>query len=99
MRASFTVELLEGSRMAAVQGNGATATVEGNLPEGEDGESPTFARAWLWRNWCGSRDVSLRIGGPDGVVTPAKGLQRPGCADPSKPSTLAPTSLPIRPGS
>jgi hypothetical protein len=96
LRASFTVEFLEGGRLAAVQGNGATATVEGNLPEG-DGETPTFTRAWLWRNWCGSRNVSLRIGGPGGVVIPAKTLQRPGCADPGKPSTLESTSLPIRP--
>jgi hypothetical protein len=98
VRASFTVELLEGGQLAAVQGNGATATVEGNLPEGEDGKSPTFTRAWLWRNWCGSRDVSLRIGGPGGAVIPAKRLQRPGCADPGRPSTLESTSLPIRPG-
>jgi hypothetical protein len=96
VRASFAVELLEGSRQAAVQGNGATVTVEGDLPEG-DGESPTFTRAWLWRNWCGSRDVSLRLGGPDGVVIPAKTFHRPGCADPGRPSTLESTSLPIRP--
>lgn len=96
VRASFTVELLEGGRLAAVQGNGATVTVEGDLPEG-DGESPTFTRAWLWRNWCGSRNVSLRLGGPDGVVIPATTLHRPGCADPGSPSTLEPTALPIRP--
>lgn len=97
VRASFTVELLEGGRLAAVQGNGATATVEGNLPEG-DGETPTFTRAWLWRNWCGSQNVSLRLGGPVGVVIPAKTLHRPGCADPARPSTLTATTLPIKPG-
>jgi hypothetical protein len=97
LRASFTVELLEGGRLAAVQGNGATATVEGDLPEG-DGERPNFTRAWLWRNWCGSGNVSLRVGGPGGAVIPAKTLQRPACADPGKPSTLEPTPLPIRPG-
>jgi hypothetical protein len=96
VRASFTVELLQGGRLAAVQGNGATATVEENLPEG-DGQSPTLTRAWLWRNWCGSRNVSLRLGGPDGVVIPAKALHRPGCADPGKPSTLESTALPIKP--
>jgi hypothetical protein len=96
LRARFTVELLEGGRLAAVQGNGATATVEGDLPEG-DGEHPSFTRAWLWRNWCGSGNVSLRVGGPGGAVIPARTLQRPACADPGKPSTLEPTPLPIRP--
>jgi hypothetical protein len=96
LRARFTVELLEGGRLAAVRGNGATATVEGDLPEG-DGKTPTFTRAWLWRNWCGSGNVSLRLGGPGGAVIPAGTLQRPGCADPGKPSTLVATSLPIRP--
>jgi hypothetical protein len=94
--ASVTVELLQGGRLAPVQGNGATVTVEGDLPEG-DGDSANFTRAWLWRNWCGSGDVSLRIGGPGGTVVPAGTLQRPGCADPGKPSTLAATTLPIRP--
>jgi hypothetical protein len=96
VHARFTVELLEGGRLAAVQGNGATATVEGNLPEG-DGEHPTLTRAWLWRNWCGSGTVSLRVGGPDGTVVPAKSVQRPSCVDPGRPSTLAATTLPIRP--
>jgi hypothetical protein len=80
----------------AVQGNGATATVDGDLPEG-DGGHPSFTRAWLGRNWCGSRNVSLRVGGPGGAVIPARTLQRPACADPGKPSTLEPTPLPIRP--
>jgi hypothetical protein len=93
VRASFTVELLEGGRLAALQGNGATATVEGDLPEG-DGERPSFTRAWLWRNWCGSGNVSLRVGGPGGAVIPARTLQRPACADPGKPSTLEPTRCP-----
>ncbi len=97
VRASVTVELLEGGRLAAVEGNGATATIDGDLPEG-DGESPSFTRAWLWRNWCGSGNVSLRIGGPGGVVIPAKSLARPGCADPSKASTLVAITLPVRPG-
>jgi hypothetical protein len=96
LRAQFAVELLEGGRLAAVRGNGATATVEGDLPEG-DGERPSFTRAWLWRNWCGSGNVSLRVGGPGGAVIPAETLQRPACADPGKPSTLEPTPLPIRP--
>jgi hypothetical protein len=97
VRAGVTVELLEGGRLAAVQGNGASTTIEGDLPEG-DGESPNFTRAWLWRNWCGSGNVSLRIGGPGGAVVPAKRLRRPGCADPGKPSTLVATTLPVRPG-
>jgi hypothetical protein len=46
LRVHFTVELLEGARPAAVQGNGATVTVEGDLPEG-DGQSPSLTRAWL----------------------------------------------------
>jgi hypothetical protein len=93
LRAQFPVELLEGGRLAAVQGNGATATVEGELPEG-DGEHPSFTRAWLGRNWCGSGNVSLRVGGPGGAVIPARTLQRPACADPGKPSTLEPTRCP-----
>jgi hypothetical protein len=95
LRASFTVELLEGGRPAAVQGNGIAVTVEGDLPEG-DGQSPTLARAWLWRNWCGGHDVSLRLNGPGNRVIPAKEVQRPGCVDPGKPSTLESTAPPVR---
>lgn len=91
LRTRLTVELLEGGRPAAVQGNGVAVTVEGDLPEG-DGQSPSLARAWLWRNWCGGHDVSLRLKGLGDRVIPAKQVQRPGCVDPGKPSTLEPTS-------
>jgi hypothetical protein len=93
LRTSFTLELLEGGRPAAVQGNGVRVTVEGDLPEG-DGQSPTLAKAWLWRNWCGGHDVSLQLKGPGNRVIPAKQVQRPACTDPGKPSTLEPTSPP-----
>jgi hypothetical protein len=33
LRSRFTVDLLEGGRPAAVQGNGVVVTVEGDLPE------------------------------------------------------------------
>jgi hypothetical protein len=43
LQARFTVELLQGGRLAAVQGNGAVVTLDGDLPEG-DGEFPTCPR-------------------------------------------------------
>jgi hypothetical protein len=95
LRARFTMELLEGGRPAAVQGNSVAVTVEGDLPEG-DGQSPSLARAWLWRNWCASHDVSLRLKGLGDHVIPARQVQRPGCTDPGKPSTLEPTAPPVR---
>jgi hypothetical protein len=89
----FTVELLEGGRPAAVRGNGEVVTLDGDLPEG--GTFPGFAKAWMWRNWCGGSDVTLRFRGLDGYGFDH--LERPRCLDPGKPSTLEPTSLPIKP--
>jgi hypothetical protein len=96
LQARFTVELLRGGRLAAVQGNGAVVTLDVDLPEG-DGEFPTLSKAWRWRNWCGGPNVSLRFGGLDGRGVDAKTINtmRPRCDDPGKPSTLEATSLPI----
>lgn len=54
LQARFTVELLQGGRLAAVQGNGAVVTLDGDLPEG-DGEFPTLSTAWLWRTGAAAR--------------------------------------------
>ena len=98
LEARFTVELLQGGRLAAVQGNGAVVTLDVDLPEG-DGEFPTLSKAWRWRNWCGGSNVSLRFRGLDGDGVDAKTINtmRPRCGDPEKPSTLEATSLPIPP--
>jgi hypothetical protein len=93
LNARFTVELLQGGRPAAVLGNGVAVTVDGDLPEG-NGQSPSLARAWRWRNWCGGKDVTLRLEGLDDRVIPAE--QPPACVEPGKPSTLEAIPPPVR---
>jgi hypothetical protein len=93
----FTVEFRQSGRRVAVQGDTAVVTLAGNLPEG-DGEFPAFSKAWLWRNWCGGPNatVTITFRGLDGYELDAASAIRPPCVDASKPSTLEPTSLPIK---
>lgn len=93
-RQRFTVEVLEGGRPAPVQGSGTEVTIEGDLPEA-DGKTTTFSRAWIWRNWCGRPDVTIRFRGLDGYSIDRPIVPR--CLDRSKPSTLEQTSLPLDP--
>jgi Bacterial regulatory proteins, luxR family len=45
-----------------------------------------IAAAWRWRNWCGSRDVTVRYVGLQIGVQPR--ALPPRCLDPARPSTL-----------
>jgi hypothetical protein len=95
----FTVEFVQSGRRVAVRGDTAVVTLAGNLPEA-DGEFPTMSKAWLWRNWCGNPNatVTIRFRGLDGFELDAANAIRPPCVDAGKPSTLEPTSLPIKVG-
>ncbi|HEX6676493.1 MAG TPA: hypothetical protein VF486_15890, partial [Actinomycetes bacterium] len=94
VRQRFTVEILERGRRAPVQGSGTVVTIEGDLPEA-DGKATAFTRVWIWRNWCGGPDVTVRFPGLGGyrIDRPIK----PGCRDRGKPSTLEQTSFPLDP--
>jgi hypothetical protein len=84
LRQRVTLELWEGGRLANVRGNRSTVELDGVLPEGSAG-SGWIAAAWRWRNWCGSRNVTVRYVGLQGWEHPPL---RPRCLDPAEPSTL-----------
>jgi hypothetical protein len=86
LRQRITLELREGGRLAKVQGNPSTVEFDGGLPEGSGG-SGSFGAGWRWRNWCGSRNVSLHYVGLKGRNQSPSGM-RPRCLDPAKPSTV-----------
>jgi hypothetical protein len=81
-----TLEVREGGQLAKVQGNRSTVQFDGGMPEGAGGTG-SFSAGWRWRNWCGSRSVSLRYVGLEGLEQSPSEL-RPRCLNPAKPSTL-----------
>jgi hypothetical protein len=72
-----------------VRNNGATVTLDRDLPEGSAG-SGVLAGVWKWTNWCGSKQVSAQVVSSGGDVTDLGNgrIPVPRCTDRAAPSIL-----------